>query len=114
MIQPQDTTAPEVELVGEMRPELEKLSGAKVRIAGVRAESGRLTVSHYQILEVAGHVPVVGIVRVQDANVTVTTDSGETLSVQGAAELLAFDGAKVWVILDAKGALTGYGILRKR
>jgi len=46
--------------------------------------------------------------------VTLMTDAGETLSVQDTPELLTLDGAKVWVILDSKGAVTGYGIIRKR
>lgn len=114
MIQPEDSAAVEVELVGDLKAELERLSGSKVRVTGTRTEGGGLAVSHYEILEIAGHVPVVGVVEVQGSSVTLMTDAGETLSVQGAPELLTLDGAKVWVILDSKGAVTGYGIIRKR
>jgi len=114
MIQPEDSAGAEVELVGDLKAELETLSGAKVRATGTRTESGGLAVSHYEILEIAGHVPVVGVVKVQGSSVTLMTDAGETLSVQDTPELLTLDGAKVWVILDSKGAVTGYGIIRER
>jgi hypothetical protein len=113
MIQPEDSTM-EVELVGELKEELERLSGAEVWVTGVRKEGGGLAVARYEILEIAGHVPLVGLVRVRGATVALVTDAGETLRMQDTPELLTLDGAKVWVLLDSKGAVTGYGVIRER
>jgi len=114
LIQPEDSAGVEVELVGDLRSELETLSGALLRVTGTSTDGGSLAVSRYEILEIAGHVPLVGIVKVQSSSMILVTDAGETVSIQRTPELLAFDGAKVWVILDSKGAVTGYGVIRKR
>ena len=113
-MQPEDSTAAEVELVGDLKAELETLSGAKLRATGIRSDDGGLSVLRYEILEIAGHVPVVGFLTVQDTEVILTTESGETHSIRDARKLLTLDGAKVWVILESEGAVTGYGVIRER
>jgi len=114
MIQPEDSAGVEVELVGDLKAELERLSGAVLRVAGTLNDGGSLGVSRYEILEIAGHVPVVGRVEVRGSEVVLVSETGETLNIQDTEELEALDGAKVWVILDSKGTVTGYGVIRKR
>ena len=114
MIQPEDSSQAELEVVGEYRAELERLSGAIVRATGTLSDGGRLSVARYEILEVAGHVPLVGIVEVTPADVTLVTEDGERVKLLRVPGLLEMAGAKVWVIRDPDGAVTGYGVIRER
>ena len=113
MIQPEDSTRAELEAVGEYQGELKRLSGAKVKATG-KLSNERLSVSAYEILEIAGHVPLVGEVVVSGMNVSIVTDEGEELGLPRVPELMTLEGAKVWVILDSSGAVTGYGVIRER
>jgi len=115
LIETEVTTALSVEVSGEYRVELRQLSGAKVRATGVLLGPSRLRVSEYEILEIAGHVPVVGILELEDGRVAVIPVSGDRVEVHAVpAELVQKAGAKVWVILDPNGEVKGYGIIRER
>jgi hypothetical protein len=115
LLAPDDSGRAALEVVGDYRAELQRLSGARVKVVGALSGAGRLLASRYAILEVAGHVPVVGRLSLSDGKVKVVTAEGEAVPVRDApAELRAQAGAKVWVILDERGAVTGYGILRER
>jgi len=121
------SAASSLEVSGDYRVELRRLSGAVVRATGTLAGPGQLRVSEYEILEIAGHVPVVGILEIaghvpvvgtlelEDGRVAVVPATGAPVEVRAApAELLERAGAKVWVILDANGEVKGYGIIRER
>jgi len=115
LIEPQDSAASSLEVSGDYRVELRRLSGAVVRATGTLAGPGHLRVSEYEILEIAGHVPVVGTLELEDGRVAVVPATGAPVEVRAApAELLERAGAKVWVILDANGEVKGYGIIRER
>lgn len=115
LIEPGDTAAPSLEVSGDYRQELRRLSGAKVRASGTLAGPGQLRVSEYEILEIAGHVPLVGILAAEDGRAAVLPAGGARVEVRAAPpELLEQAGAKVWVILDANGEVKGYGIIRER
>lgn len=114
VIQPLDSAAAAIETRGAYREELKRLGGATVRAAGSMSSAGQLLVQEYEILEIAGHTPLVGRVEVEGDRVLLQADRGEAVEVRGApAELLRKPGAKVWVILDSTGAVTGYGIIRE-
>lgn len=115
LIEPEDTTALSVEVSGNYRVELRQLSGAKVRAAGAVLGLGQLRVSEYEILEIAGHVPVVGILELEDGRAAVIPVTGDRVEVHAVpAELVQKAGAKVWVILDPNGEVKGYGIIREQ
>ena len=112
IIEPAD--AEPIEVRGELRVELLRLDGARVEASGTRRASGYLDVADYEILEIAGFRPVVGILTVNDDDLAVRTRAGESVAVREApADLKAQDGAKVWVILDENGVLQGYGVIRE-
>ncbi len=115
VIERADSAVRHVEVRGEYREELRRLTGAKVRASGPLAAEGRLMVEEYEILEIAGHVPVVGRLEMRGGKAYVQPQRGEPVEARAApAELLQHHGAKVWVILDSTGAVTGYGIIRER
>ena len=115
LIEAEDTAALVLQVSGDYRVELRHLSGAVVRASGTLAGPGQLRVSEYEILEIAGHVPVVGILEAENGHATVVRASGARVEVQAVPlELLEQAGAKVWVILDANGEVKGYGIIRER
>jgi hypothetical protein len=114
MIQPEDSSQAELEVVGEYRAELERLSGAVVQATGTLSDGGRLSVTRYEILEVAGHVPLVGTVEVRRSDVTLVTEDGDRVKLLHVPGLLTMAGAKVWVIRDPDGVVTGYGVIRER
>ncbi len=115
VIQPPDSAAAAIEARGPFRDELKRLGGATVRAAGAMSSAGQLLVKSYEILEIAGHTPLVGMVEVEGNRVMLRAEGGDSVEARGApAELLRHPGAKVWVILDSTGAVTGYGIIRER
>jgi hypothetical protein len=115
LIEPDEPGAGAFEIAGELRPELKRLSGATVRVTGVMSPSDRLLVSEYTILDISGHKPVVGVLEVDDSEASVVDADGARRRLRDApTELLAHDGAKIWVVLNTNGVVTGYGILRQR
>jgi hypothetical protein len=102
------------EVRGDLRPELSNLEGARIKAEGTLVGL-MLVVRNYEVLEIAGHEPLVGILVVGDAGVALRTDDGKSVTLQDAPEELhAKAGAKVWVILDSAGVVTGYGVIRER
>ncbi len=115
VIEPLDSAEAVVETRGVYRDELRRLGGATVRAAGTLSSSGHMLVQEYEILEIAGHVPRVGTVEVDGDRIMLRAKDGGTIEAANApAELFRHPGAKVWVILDSTGAVTGYGIIRER
>ncbi len=115
VIEPTDSAASPVEVRGEYREELRRLSGAMVRASGQLSSEGRLLVQGYEMLEIAGHVPLVGQLEMVEGKAYVRPPHGEPVEARAAPpELLKYVGAKIWVIRDTTGAVTGYGIIRER
>lgn len=116
VIRPDDSAAPAVEVQGNYEQELRSLSGAKVVASGSASGSGVLNVASYEILEIAGHRPVVGILEVSEAEVAVRSLENATARtyIYGVPEeLRRLPGAKVWVILDQRKGVQAYGVVRK-
>ncbi len=114
LIEPEGMTRAGVEVRGAYREELIRLSGAEVRATGTYSAT-RLIVSDYEILEIAGHKPVVGILELTEGGPYVRTSGGKMVGIIGAPEeLLGQQGGKVWVILDSSGVVKGYGVIRER
>ena len=104
-----------LEVRGEYRGELENLDGAQVRAKG-KVEDGRLlVVTSYEILEIAGRVPSVGVLRRSGESYSLDTSDGKSLPIGAVPEAFAeLEGAKIWVLIDDRGGVGGYGIIRKR
>ncbi len=115
MIEPDEPGAGAVEISGDLRPELKRLSGAGVRVTGTLSAAKRLVVSEYAILDISGHKPVVGILEMEGSEASVVdAEGGRWLLRAAPPELVANEGAKVWVVLNTDGVVTGYGIIRER
>jgi hypothetical protein len=114
LIKPEGADDVELIITGPYRDELHRLSGAKVRAIGSRVDDN-LSVSSYEIQEIGGHTPVVGTLEVRDGVISILQARGAPVILETIpARLLVQAGAKVWVILDANGAVAGYGVIRER
>lgn len=103
-----------LEATGELREELLRLSGARVRAVGV-VEDGRIRVSDYEILEIAGQTPVVGRLEIEGEAPVLVRGDGSRIELREVPDsLLESVGAKVWVILDPEDRVQGYGVVRER
>jgi hypothetical protein len=115
IIEPLGAAEAPVEVRGDYRSELIRLDGAKVSVSGTRSAMNQLTVADYTLQEIGGHVPLVGVLQAGAQAVTLHPASGDVVILRAApADLKAQIGAKVWVILDDNGAVTGYGVIRER
>lgn len=110
---------PAVALVGAMEPELRRLQGATLRVGGTPergsvAPGGALDVSSYEVLEIDGMAPRVGILVREGARYRL--QGGDTTMLVGVPDALArSEGAKVWIIGRAgEDGLTvqSYGVIR--
>jgi hypothetical protein len=102
------------EVSGDLKAELARLQGATVKVTGT-SEGSSLVVEEYEILAIAGETPVVGELEVTEGGPYIFTSVGNRVAIIGAPpELLAQAGGKVWVILDSRGVVRGYGIIRER
>lgn len=104
---------------GPLAEELERLVGARVRVAGRPEEGGppgrTLRVESYRLLTVDGAEARVGRLRHEaGAGYRLETDAGEALALRGVPSGLgAAVGGKVWVVLGPEGGVQRYGILRE-
>jgi hypothetical protein len=99
------------EVRGEPRLDLLRLSGATVRLTG-EIQGQVLHASDYEIVEIAGHQPIVGTLEATDTIMWIRRADGERVRLQSVPpELMARSGSRVWVILDSEGVVKGYGIL---
>lgn len=114
MVSGDDTVA----VTGEYSAEIERLSGAEVRLTGRITEGGELPAraleaSSYEILSVDGEVPQVGVLSQREDVYTLIRSDGESVDLIALSERLrASLGARVWVTLDENGGVARYGILR--
>ena len=108
-----------VRLLGNLRSELARLSGATVRVRGVAAgkrPSKTFNVESYDVLEVDGEVPSVGtVLRAQDGALRLA--GRDTVELADPPEgLRQKGGAKVWIVgrpVGEKLAVQSYGIIRE-
>ena len=114
MLGPMD--GPERELRGGPLEELIRLQGATVRVRGRSAERNTFRVTDYEILEIGGERPVVGILeRASGGALGVRESTGDWLELDGAPEALGEKvGSKVWVITGPDGGVRSFGVLRER
>ncbi len=107
-----------VRLTGGLVDELERLSGARVRAAGTREGHAPLVgfqVSSYEVLEVEGERPVVGIVTIRGVDVWLVGTVDVRLR-DVPHDLRATPGAKVWVIgprRQGEVSVQSYGVIRE-
>lgn len=107
-----------VSLVGELAPELRRLSGTTLRVRGAPRDdppAGGLEVRSYEVLEVDGEVPSVGVLEEKEGSLwLVGRETRELTSVPDGLRQQA--GAKVWIVgRDAEGrlAVQSYGVIRE-
>ena len=106
-----------VTLVGDLQGELARLSGAKVRVHGFqRAKSpGGFDVESYDVLEIDGEVPKVGILNLSAG--TLLLAGRDTVELPDPPEELRNKaGAKVWIVghpTGGKVVVQSYGIIRE-
>ena len=104
---------------GALRDEIGRLSGARVRIWGSvaparAAADGAIHATGYEILEVAGERPFVGVLQVRGPDLWLV-GATELRLLNPPVELTERTGAKVWVTGTADGRelqLASYGVLR--
>ena len=110
--------ASSVTLVGVLRDELRRLSGATVQLSGTRQGEGpiaRFDVEGYEVLEIDGEKPAVGVLHARGDQFSIGEgEASVRLSVvpDGFGQLL---GAKVWIIgpRAADGLrVQSYGVIR--
>lgn len=107
-------TSGELEVRGEYRAELRNLMGATVRAHGVLRDEKTLVVSEYEIIEIAGRAPTVGVLVMDDDAYWLRSGDDEDIELAGApTEFDELIGATVWVFLDENGAVEAYGVIRK-
>ena len=107
-----------VELVGDLEPELRRLAGASLLVRGSLQGPGpaqTLEVSDYEIVDIDGEVPSTGILRNRNGQLWLIRK--DTLELVGAPEALrGKDGVKAWVIGKKSGRslrVQSYGIIKE-
>jgi hypothetical protein len=104
-------------LVGPLEPELRRLGGATVSVAGGLAASppNAFTVSRYDVVSVDGARPAVGTLMNRDGGVWLAGQDTVRLTSVPAA-LQGKSGAKVWIVGRRTGSeltVQSYGVLRE-
>lgn len=106
-------------LIGHFSPELARLDGALVDVAGqldrrpspVAGRMRSIDVREYTIDSIAGGTPVVGVLAVRGARVMI----GNVPIVDAPISLVSLDRAKLWIVgRRVSGGLTvqAFGVLR--
>lgn len=104
-------------VTGPYRSEIQRLSGAHVRITG-HYEKGQLSetvleATSYEILSVDGDRPLIGRLEEDDGGFFLAGTAGEMRRVGVISESLQTHvGSIVWVVLDEYDGVARYGILR--
>ena len=105
-----------VTVTGRYAGEITRLVGAQVRITG-RIDPGtgmgkEMEATSYEILDVDGVRPLVGILERADGGFLLRASDGDETRLLGVSEQLAgAAGGRVWVVLTDAGVVTRYGIL---
>ena len=86
-----------VDLTGNLRGELQNLSGAEVAVRGTPAAARDFDVVSYEVRAVEGERPLVGVLAFRDGEYWL--DADESVRLVNASEgLRAQVGAKVWIV----------------
>lgn len=107
-----------ITLTGPMEPELRRLGGATVWVAGSPVSgppNATFSVTRYGIVAIDGAKPLVGQVMTRDGATWLATESDTVKLAKAPAELAAKTGAKVWVIVRRSGdelTTQTYGVIR--
>lgn len=106
-----------VGLVGDLEPELQRLAGAMVRVAGTptdRFPGGGLDVRSYEVLSIDGTEPYVGLLIERNGGLWLA--DSDTIRLEGVpAELQDRAGAKIWITGRRAGdaiQIQSYGVIR--
>jgi len=104
-------------VTGPYRSEIQRLSGARVRVTGRYTEpqfaETTLEASSYEILSVDGDRPRIGRLERDEDGYFLQSPTGVALRVGHVSEpLSARLGALMWVVLDEYDGVARYGILR--
>ena len=108
-----------VNLTGQLLPELRRLSGATVEVYGTRtgtAPMARFDVVEYEVGEIDGLKPVVGMLRESGGAYRITSGEDETTLAAVPREMSGLAGAKVWVTGVWEGGMLrvqSYGVIRE-
>ncbi len=102
---------------GPYRVEIGRLAGAVVRVSGRRGDGQgmgpTLDASAYEVVSVDGDRPRLGVLVREAERYVLRTPGGSTVRLEHVSGPLAgAEGALVWVVLDEKGGVARYGILR--
>lgn len=105
-----------VDLVGPLREELGRLSGAVASVRGSREAGGRsFTAESYEVVSVNGEKPVVGVMVERDGAIWI--DGAESVRLTAVSDnLRAHMGAKMWVTGPRSGdslQVQSYGVIRE-
>lgn len=105
-------------LLGPLEPELRRLGGAIVWVAGAPsgAAPNAFTVSRYEIVSIDGVKPFVGRVASRDGATVLAMERDTVALVSAPASLAGKTGAKVWVVGRRSGnelTTQTYGIIRE-
>jgi hypothetical protein len=107
-----------ITLIGPMEPELRRLGGATVWVAGSPVSgppNATFSVTRYGIVSIDGAKPLVGIVMTRDGAAWLATETDTVRLGKAPEELAAKNGAKVWVIVRRAGdelTTQSYGVIR--
>ncbi|MDX1393394.1 MAG: hypothetical protein R3195_03345 [Gemmatimonadota bacterium] len=104
-------------LSGPYANEIGRLSGARVRVTG-RYEDARLperslAATSYEILSVDGDPAIVGLLERDDDGWELRSGQSTTRLASVSEALGERAGALVWVVLDERGGVARYGVLRE-
>jgi len=106
-------------VAGPHRAEIRRLAGAVVRLSGVLGEAGypgrTLEATSYEIVSVDGVRPLLGTLEAAENGAfrLVFPHGGERELAAVSAALAARRGSLVWVVLDDRGGVARYGVLRE-
>ncbi len=116
LVEPEGGGARVVE--GQYRDEIRRLAGAVVRLTGHFGGDGypgpTLEATSYEILSVDGDRPILGRLERDEAGFRLVSPNGVVTPLAAVSDALAeHEGALVWVVLDARGGVAQYGVLRE-
>jgi len=116
LVEPEEGEPAVVE--GPYRADVRRLAGAVVRISGRYGEDGypgrTLEATSYEVVSVDGVRPLLGTLESDDAGFRLVFPHGGEHRLEAVSDpLAAHRGALVWVVLDDRGGVARYGVVRE-
>ncbi|WP_419937363.1 hypothetical protein [Candidatus Palauibacter sp.] len=104
--------------LGVLRDDIRRLSGARVRITGHLRQgeqpAAALDVSSWEVVSVDGERPLVGRLEGEAEQFRLVRPGGAEVPLNFVSGPLAEGvGSLVWILLDERGGVAGYGIIRE-